>query len=395
VTHFNLGLALQHKGQLDLAIQEYKTAIGLDPKYASAHDGLGTALHAMKQWDAAIREYRLAMTLDPTSAPPHDNLGRLLLDMDQPEKAILEFHRAITLDPTSALPHMHLAGILRARRQWEEAIREYRCATALAPKDATGHYNLAHALADRLQLNEAIEEYRQAISLNPQYAEAHCNLATSLRDKGLLEESLAEFRQGNRLGAAQPDWPYPSSQWVREAESLLRVNRKLARILEGKQPPADDAERLALARLCQQPFKQLYATSARFFAEAFAHDDQLVNDIPSENRYNAACAAALAGCGQGKDADKLDEKERARLRKQAVAWLRDDLTYWTGHGPSGNPRDSAQVRQTLQHWQDDSDLVGLRDAAALQKLPVDEREACQKLWTDVADLLRKVQKEAR
>jgi hypothetical protein len=39
-------------------------------------------------------------------------------------------------------------------------------------------------------------------------------------------------------------------------------------------------------------------------------------------RYNAACCAALAAGGQGKDADKLDDKERARLREQACDWLR-------------------------------------------------------------------------
>jgi hypothetical protein len=37
-------------------------------------------------------------------------------------------------------------------------------------------------------------------------------------------------------------------------------------------------------------------------------------------RHYAARAAALAGCGQGKDADKLDDKERALWRWQALQW---------------------------------------------------------------------------
>jgi hypothetical protein len=37
----------------------------------------------------------------------------------------------------------------------------------------------------------------------------------------------------------------------------------------------------------------------------------------------------LGGCGPGSDADKLGAAERARLRKQALDWLRADLTYWT------------------------------------------------------------------
>ena len=47
------------------------------------------------------------------------------------------------------------------------------------------------------------------------------------------------------------------------------------------------------------------------------------------------------------------------------------------------------MRQALKHWQGDPDLAGVRDEDAVAKLPADEREACQKLWADVAALLRK------
>jgi hypothetical protein len=58
----------------------------------------------------------------------------------------------------------------------------------------------------------------------------------------------------------------------------------------------------------------LYAAAARFFDEAFAAQSSLADDLSSQHRYNAACAAALAGCGQGKDADDLSEQEHARWR---------------------------------------------------------------------------------
>jgi hypothetical protein len=41
------------------------------------------------------------------------------------------------------------------------------------------------------------------------------------------------------------------------------------------------------------------------------------------------------------------------------------------------------VRKTLQHWQTDADLAGLRDEPALDNLPESERAACQKLWKEV------------
>ncbi len=50
--------------------------------------------------------------------------------------------------------------------------------------------------------------------------------------------------------------------------------------------------------------------------------------------------------------------------------------------------------QTLRHWQQDTDLAGLRDAAALAKLPADDQKAFTQLWADVAVLLKKAQTPA-
>jgi hypothetical protein len=56
-------------------------------------------------------------------------------------------------------------------------------------------------------------------------------------------------------------------------------------------------------------------------------------------------------------------------------------------------RRGSRIRQTLQHWQNDSGLADIREADAVAKLPADEREACKKLWSDVAALLKKVEEK--
>jgi hypothetical protein len=108
-------------------------------------------------------------------------------------------------------------------------------------------------------------------------------------------------------------------------------------------------------------------------------------------RYAAACAAALAGCGRLRDAKPLDDKERARWRKQAIDWLRADLALRSKQADGGKPSDRVQVAQELQHWQRDSYLTGIREAKELAKLPADERQVCEKLWADVAALLQRAQ----
>ena len=112
---------------------------------------------------------------------------------------------------------------------------------------------------------------------------------------------------------------------------------------------------------------------------------------------SAASAAPTAGYGDTAStgpAAKLDVKEWARWRQQALNWLRADLALWTRQLESATPRDRQTVAARLQDWQRDKDLAGIRDAAPLAKLPPGEREACTRLWAQVAALLKKAQGKA-
>src|SRR4029077_11489434 len=100
----------------------------------------------------------------------------------------------------------------------------------------------------------------------------------------------------------------------------------LPAFLEGTYQPADPCERLAFLGAAE--FNGLTCASARLFAEAFAAEPSLANDPQRARRYYAACMAASAGCGRGKDASNLNDEERARLRDQARRWLRAEVAAW-------------------------------------------------------------------
>jgi hypothetical protein len=80
---------------------------------------------------------------------------------------------------------------------------------------------------------------------------------------------------------------------------------------------------------------------------------------------------------------KLDDKERARLRQQALTWLRADLTSWGKLLEKEPEKARAVVEKTMQHWQHDADFAGICDKDALEKLPADEAKEWRKLWADV------------
>jgi serine/threonine-protein kinase len=389
LAHNNLGLALKAKGQLDEAIAYLEKAVALDPKNAKAHSNLGEALREKGQADEAIACYKQAIALDPQLAGAYSNLGAALAGKGQPDEAIGCFKRAIELDPKDSSAHNNLGVALYGKGQVDEAIACYRKAIALNPKNATAHNGLGAALQGKGQVDEAIASYQKAITLNPRFAAAHSNLGHLLAAKDRLDEAIASYQKAIQL---DPKDAQPRTQ-LAKAERLAAARDKFAVFQNGSYTPASIDERLGLIEWCQ--IKKLHHTAAGLYAAAFAADPKLADDLKAGHRYNAACYAALAAASQGDDAAQLEDKEKARLRMQALDWLRADLALHTKQLESGQPADRAAALERLRHWQKDSDLAGLRDAAALAPLPAEERAAWAKLWADVAALLKKIGEDAK
>jgi hypothetical protein len=171
---------------------------------------------------------------------------------------------------------------------------------------------------------------------------------------------------------------------------MLKGDKKLRAVLDGRVQPAGAEERLALGYLCLN-FKRHYATAARLCAEAFAADARLAQNLAAAHRFNAARAAVLASCGAGEDAGNLGPQERAQLRRQALDWLRADLRLCARQDKTSSPRDDVARRQALRKLQEHTDLAGVRDAAALANLPPTERDDWCKFWAEVAAVRQSAQ----
>jgi serine/threonine protein kinase len=323
---------------------------------------------------------------DPKFARAHTNLGNLLLGKGRAEEAIASFRKAIEHDPKLIQAQVNLGIALRARGQVEEAAACFRQALDLDPNDARIHYFLGNALGDRGHGVEAIACFRQAIVLAPSYAEAHCNLGHALRDEGDLRAALASLWTGHVLGSQRQDWHYPSAEWVRQCDHFVQLDDLLAAILKGEALPAGDGVCAELADFCRQ--QRRHASAVRFLTAAFTADPRLAADPRAAHRYQAAGAAALAGRGEGKEAARLGAEERARLRGQALEWLRADLDAWTALLANGRPADRKSVEAALRSWQQDAALAGVR-GDDIAKLPAAERAAWRQFWTDAAALLTK------
>jgi len=287
-------------------------------------------------------------------------------------------------DLKSAMTEYDLGIALRSKKDFPGAIAAFRMAIKLGKNDAKTHYILGNALTDHGDVTDAIAAYREAVKLDPNLAEAHCNLGHQLRNQGMFADGLLSLKHGHELGVKRSAWKYASAQWVKTCERLIELDEKLPQILAGKVKPTNSAERLELAVLCQR-YRERHLAAVRFYTDAFAADQKLIENPLTPHRHNAACAAVAAASGKDKDADKLDAKERTILRQQALDWLRADLASWGRllNEKATDARTRTLARDRLQSRLDDKDLAAVRDEAALAKLPQIEREAWQSMWAEM------------
>jgi eukaryotic-like serine/threonine-protein kinase len=386
--HVNLGDALLEEGEPDKAIAEFRAAININKDIAGAHYGLGNALYPRRLKEAR-EAYLEAIRLNKKFPRAHVNLGNTLQKMGRSKEGMDEYRKAIGLDPDLLQARSNLAIALENEGRLDDAIAEYREAIRIKKDDPVTRNNLGNVLRKMGRLKEAIAEFREAIQIRKDDAAAHFYLGLALSQQGEFREALKELRLGHELGSKRTNWPHPSAQLVRRCERLVELDEKLPGFLGGKIAPASPAERAELAGLCA--LKRLPRAAARFFEEAFVADPKLADDLDAGHRYDAACVSALAGRGKGKDADKLEDKERARLRRRALDWLRADLDAWGRLLAKAPHKARPLVVQKMRHWLDDADFAGVRGPKALAELPESEREPWQKLWGDVADTLARAQ----
>ena len=107
----------------------------------------------------------------------------------------------------------------------------------------------------------------------------------------------------------------PRQSGCARVQRLVQLKSRLPDLLRGKDQPANSDETLALAHFCYS--QQRHGASARFWLAGFQAQADLANDMRLQHRYSAACAAALAGSGQGKDEPSLDDETKSRWREQA------------------------------------------------------------------------------
>ena len=264
---------------LDAAIEQYKQATDLDPRYAIAHARLAlayTRLYAIRRipeaLDLAYRNCQVALSLDPGLADGHLALAWVFQQTGNEQGALNEIDRALSLDPSNRHALVWQAQIYTRLNRWDDAEKTLRRALKEHPNYWLAYNELGFGLHGQARYREAIQAFRAASLAAPKNSMALANLGGEYLQVGEFAEALRSLQQGlaldpdSDLAAANTSLAY---RYQGKYEKALPFARKAVEL-----NPALDSNWLELAD-CHSSFpnhqSEAKAAYARAAKEAESH----------------------------------------------------------------------------------------------------------------------------
>jgi len=137
-----LGTVHMHQGTLNRAIECYRKALDLAPRFLLCWYDLGVAYYHRGNMPASIAAYRRCLELDPHYNAAHYRLGVALFHAGDLDAAREHFEKCTALTPEYLRARYHVALIHQRKDELDPAEREFRSYLTEAIGGATSLYHL-------------------------------------------------------------------------------------------------------------------------------------------------------------------------------------------------------------------------------------------------------------
>jgi eukaryotic-like serine/threonine-protein kinase len=233
------------------AIEKYKQAVDIDPKYATAYAKLGAAYfrlatvkHDPGAIDLAQRNCETSLALNPNEVESHAVMAEVLQQTGDNQGAFEEFSRALALDPADPITLLWQAQFYAKLNRWQDAERTLKRVLILRPNYWIAYNELGFALNSQGKYLEAIDQFRAACVAAPGSAMAFSNLGTVHMQLGHFAEAVEYLKKSLSLK--------PNALAASNISTAIRAQGKATDALPFAQravdlDPADDWNWLELA----------------------------------------------------------------------------------------------------------------------------------------------------
>jgi MoaA/NifB/PqqE/SkfB family radical SAM enzyme/Tfp pilus assembly protein PilF len=154
------------QGDFNLAKEEFKKAIEINPNHDIAHFEMGNTALRMKDDLGAEEEYKKALDLNSHLFYATLELGKLYhYRMKRTDLAIAEFNHAIFECPQHWEAHYELGIIYKEKGEFDKAIKSLRKASDANQESERAHFEIGKLYRDMDNPDEAIKEFERVLSI--------------------------------------------------------------------------------------------------------------------------------------------------------------------------------------------------------------------------------------
>jgi tetratricopeptide (TPR) repeat protein len=207
-----IGNALGRIDEWFEVVDNYQNALKVLPHFADAYNNLGIALLEVGRETDAITAFTKAAEINPNHANAHFNLGRLSAKFNEVEKAFSLFEKTIAIQPQHPYVYLELGALQERCGLLHQSAASYTRSMELDPT-RTVRENLA-AILTLIGDPRGIPQLEELVREQPSNAEAHWNLGMGLLFNGRYEQGWREYEWRTEIprfykrhhGFNQPRW---------------------------------------------------------------------------------------------------------------------------------------------------------------------------------------------
>jgi tetratricopeptide (TPR) repeat protein len=185
----NRGYSYMQSGKLDLAIEDFNTALKLSP-VAMTYINRGMAFSKKRDFTSALADYSKAIQLDPKDSLIYNNRADVYLQMGNFELGLADQNKAISIMPKEALYLSNRCFTYVKMKSSELAIKDCSEAIQLNPKMALAYSNRGLAYFQISKLESALDDYNTALKLNDTLYQLYVDRGYILLKLGRFEDAV-------------------------------------------------------------------------------------------------------------------------------------------------------------------------------------------------------------
>jgi len=173
----NLGILAAREGRTDEAIQNFQTALQIDPDFVIGLENLGSAYRQAKRWDDAKKVLERALQVSPEAPEANYLLGMVYAQLDDADHAYEYLQKALAARP--AYPEaLNNLGILYLRTHRQEAAeKSFKESIRVAPAFDQSYLNLARLYEIQGAPQKARAVLQDLLKQHPDHPQAQKELA--------------------------------------------------------------------------------------------------------------------------------------------------------------------------------------------------------------------------